>query len=72
MEGNKTKVLQPLRIAWTPKEDITTFELAQCMPYLISMGTGASIMPYQVDESLFFRHFTIDNPNNQSAQRAKK
>ena len=63
MEENRFKVLQPLRIAWTPKEDITTFELAECMPYLISMGTGGKIMPYQVDDRPFFRHFTIDNPN---------
>lgn len=49
----------PLQMVWKPKEDITTYELALCFPYL-----NKSVMPYEIDENLpHFRHFEIINPN---------
>ena len=62
--GNGTlemKTIQPLIIKWEPKEDITTWELAMCMPYLVNQYP---IMPYQIDTNEpFTRHFKIQNPN---------
>ena len=55
------KFIKPLQIRWTPKEDITTHELALCLPYLLA---NRSIMPYEVDLSkTYFRHFEIIDPN---------
>ena len=52
--------VQPLQMIWKPKEDITAYELALCIPYIIS-----NIMPYEkIDQSLpHFRHFEIIDPN---------
>lgn len=55
---------QPLQISWEPKEDITTFELAQCQLILFSLYRGL-IMPGQIDtDKPFMRHFNIIDPNN--------
>jgi hypothetical protein len=56
-----TRFVQSLRMTWQPREDITTYELAMCLPYLLS---NRFIMPHEVDENLsHFRHFFIVNPN---------
>lgn len=55
------KVITPLEMIWQPKEDITTYELAMCIPYLVR---SYSIMPYEIDKSLpHFRHFVIIDHN---------
>ena len=55
------KILMPLEMIWQPKEDITTYELAMCIPYLFR---NCGIMPYEVDRSLpHFRHFEIIDHN---------
>ena len=32
---NVTRFLIPLEMRWQPKEDITAYELAKCLPYLL-------------------------------------
>ncbi len=55
------KFAQPIQMIWKPKEDITAYELALCIPYSIRFN---NIMPYEVDQSLpHFRHFEIIDPN---------
>lgn len=56
-------IVKPLQLEWKPKEDITTYELAMCLPFFIF---NRCIMPYDVDESLpHFRHFKITDPNKE-------
>lgn len=51
----------PLQMSWKPKEDITTYELAMCIPYLFRLS---GVMPYEIDKSLpHFRHFEINDRN---------
>lgn len=38
-----SKFIMPLHMTWKPKEDITTYELAMCLPYLLR---HTSVMPY--------------------------
>lgn len=38
---------QPKSYSWEPKEDITAYELAQCMPILMAMSLG-----YQVEGAI--------------------
>ena len=58
---NTLKVTLPLEMIWQPKEDITTYELAKCLPYLLRYN---GTMPYEIDKSeLHFRHFDIIDPN---------
>lgn len=55
------KLILPLRMIWKPNEDITTYELAQCIPYIFS-----TVMPYNIseeDKKGFLRHFEIIDPN---------
>lgn len=55
------KIIQPCSYRWDPKEDITTYELAQAVPYLIGDGL---FLPGQYDLSQsFWRHFKIHDPN---------
>ena len=55
------KIAMPLEIIWQPKEDITTYELAMCLPYFFR---NHGVMPYEVDKSLpHFRHFKITDHN---------
>lgn len=50
----------PLEMRWRPKEDITVYELALCLPYFFR----SSVMPYEVDTTLsYFRHFEIIDHN---------
>jgi hypothetical protein len=51
----------PLRMVWKPKEDITTYELAMCLPYLLRQ---TFVMPYEIDKTEpHMRHFEIHDPN---------
>lgn len=53
----------PLEMIWQPKEDITAYELAMCLPYLFRKY---DTMPYEVDKSLpHFKHFKITDRNIQ-------
>ena len=59
--GNTFKLMVPLEIYWEPKEDITTFELAECMKILLNKY---HIMPHDIDETKsYMRHFNITNHN---------
>ncbi len=59
--GTGTKILMPLQMEWKPKEDITTYELALCMQYLVRYN---SVMPYEVDTNdKHLRHFKITDHN---------
>jgi hypothetical protein len=50
-----------IEMEWQPKEDITTYELALCMPYLVRHN---AIMPYEVDTNdKHLRHFKITDHN---------
>jgi hypothetical protein len=52
----------PLQMRWEPKPDITTHELALCLPYLLRVY---SIMPWEVDKNApHMRHFEIYDPND--------
>lgn len=58
----KTQFIQPLRMVWKPKDDITTYELAMCLQYLLRNGF---VMPYEVNkDEPHMRHFEIHDPNN--------
>ncbi len=55
------KFILPLEMMWKPKEDITTYELAKCLPYLLRNN---STMPYEIDKSEnHLRHFEIIDHN---------
>ena len=57
---HQLKIMLPLEMIWEPKEDITTYELAMCTPYLFRYN----IMSYEVDSTLpHFRHFKIIDHN---------
>lgn len=59
--GTGSKLLMPLQMEWQPKEDITAYELALCMPYLVR---HSAVMPYEVDTNdKHLRHFKITNHN---------
>jgi len=59
--GTGSKILMPLQMKWQPKEDITTYELALCMQYLVR---HSAIMPYEVDTNdNHLRHFKITDHN---------
>lgn len=59
--GTGSKILIPLQMEWQPKEDITTYELALCMKYLVRHN---AVMPYEVDLSdKHLRHFKITDHN---------
>ncbi|MDY0389095.1 MAG: hypothetical protein RBT65_18630 [Methanolobus sp.] len=51
----------PLEMIWQPKEDITTYELAMCLPYFLRQH---GVMPYEVNKSTpHLRHFKIIDHN---------
>jgi hypothetical protein len=59
--NNITNLVQPLEMRWQPKEDITTYELAKCLPYIFRLH---STMPYEINKSEnHFRHFEIIDHN---------
>lgn len=44
-------------IVWNPKEDITTYELALCIPFI---NRGGQIYEHEIDNTKsFFKHFDI-------------
>ena len=53
---NVTRFLMPLEMRWQPKEDITAYELAKCLPYLLR---NSYVMPFEID--------TNENQRNQHA-----
>ena len=58
-KSNQTSMtfLKPLQMTWEPKEDITTYELAKCLPFLLRRG---GIMPYEINkEDPAMRNFII-------------
>lgn len=56
------KIIQPLEMRWEPKKDITTYELAKCLPYLLS---SRAPYEYEIDKTEdFFRHFEIIDHNS--------
>ncbi len=55
------EILMPLQMEWQPKEDITTYELALCMPYFYR---PYGVMPYEVNlNDKHLRHFKITDHN---------
>jgi hypothetical protein len=59
--GTAMKFITPLEMRWKPKEDITTYELANCLPYLFRVNR---VMPYEIDKTEnHFRHFEIIDHN---------
>jgi len=55
------EIVMPLQMEWQPKEDITTYELALCMQYLLR---PSGVAPYEVDLSdKHLRHFKITDHN---------
>ena len=59
--GTGSKILMPLQMEWQPKEDITTYELALCMQYLVRHN---AVMPFEVDPNdKHLRHFKITDHN---------
>lgn len=59
--GTASKILMPLQMKWQPKEDITTYELALCMKYLVRYNT---VMPCEIDlNDKYLRHFKITDHN---------
>jgi hypothetical protein len=57
----ETRIIQPLQMTWDPIEDITTYELAKCLPFLLRSGL---VMPYEVKKNApEMRHFKIVDPN---------
>jgi len=64
--NNTTIIVQPLEMRWQPKEDITTYELAKCLPYIFRLH---STMPYEINKSeKHFRHFLIIDHNDISSK----
>lgn len=56
-----SKFILPLEMRWQPKEDITIYELAKCLPYLLRYN---GTMPYEIDKTEnHFRHFEIIDRN---------
>lgn len=55
--GTTAKLILPLEMRWDPTKDITTYELAKCLPYMLRL---CAVMPYEIDKSeIHFRHFKI-------------
>jgi len=59
----EVRIIQPLQMTWDPIEDITPYELAKCLPFLLRSGF---VMPGEVDKNApEMRHFKIVDPNPQ-------
>jgi hypothetical protein len=58
--SSSLKATLPLQMIWEPKDDITTLELAKCLPYLLKQHH----VIYEVDQTeSHFRHFNIIDHN---------
>jgi hypothetical protein len=62
---NKRKYELPLIMEWNPKSDITAYELAQCIPILISTkaiyGSYLDQNAFENLETSYLRNFNIKN-----------
>ena len=59
--ATRMQAIQPLRLSWNPKEDITTYELALCLEFLTF---NRFVMPYDFDKDApYARHFEMYDPN---------
>ena len=57
------RIVQPLQMTWDPIEDITAYELAKCLPFILRSRV---VMPSEVDKNApEMRHFKIVDPNPQ-------
>lgn len=55
-----TTGILPLRLTWSPKEDITAYELALSLHFL----NRYDVMPYEFNKDApYARHFEVHNPN---------
>ena len=52
------RIRMPLLLRWQPKEDITVFELARCIPLLFG-----SCCVYDIPKEGYMRHFEMEDPN---------
>lgn len=60
MLGQFIRIVSPLRLKWNPKPDITTYELALCLPLIFRFD----VMPYDINkDAAYMRHFDIIDPN---------
>ena len=60
--GITSMAIQALDLRWDPKEDITTFELAQCLPFLLR---PMAVMPHEFDKDAeYARHWHVFDPNH--------
>lgn len=55
----ETVIVIPYRLIWKPKEDITTYELAMCLPYFL----GKTLTKNDDLSPSYFRHFIIKDRN---------
>jgi hypothetical protein len=62
--------LQCVKVIWTPKEDITTYELAKASPLMIASCQGSPLMTnlrfgvmVKDLDSKTLRHFDIEDPS---------
>jgi hypothetical protein len=62
--------LQCVKVIWTPKEDITTYELAKASPLMIASCHGSELIFYDRFGEMIkdmgsktLRHFDIEDPN---------
>ena len=67
---NYLSIGKPIRVTWSPKEDITTYELAMCTTLIyMSHFDKDGITPEKFTELIkdmdpkMFRHFDIEDPN---------
>lgn len=62
MKTSMFTFIKPLKIAWAPQKDITTYELAMCVPILLAPGP---LMPSDIVDydQPYLRNFIIENPN---------
>ena len=60
--GDAVRFNLPLQMEWNPKDDITTYELALCLPILMMRHP---IMEWMIGDlnQPHLRHFNITNPN---------
>lgn len=65
--ANTVELKFPDRVAWTPQDDITVYELARAMPVLFAIAEGPASAAERVRclASDVARHFTVTpNPLN--------
>lgn len=59
--GTTSEILLPLKLQWEPKEDISTYELSLCLPFLLRFS---AVLPYEFNKTAAYaRHFVVFDPN---------